>query len=63
MHKIWIPDYFDIDPSLRTYVESAYSAGVIRGMSDGKIYPKEYVTRAEICQMLLNMNWTEIKHL
>lgn len=58
----WIPDYFDIDPNLRPYVEGAYTVGAIKGEPDGKIYPKKNITRAEVCQILLNMNWTEIKN-
>ena len=44
-------DYSDIDEQYYRYIAVGYEKGLITG-SDGKIYPKDYLTRAEACAML-----------
>ncbi|MBR3792115.1 MAG: S-layer homology domain-containing protein [Clostridia bacterium] len=53
-------DYADIDEHYFNYIVVGYEYGLITG-SDGKIYPKNYLTRAEACAMLYRVYNTEIK--
>ena len=53
-------DYADIDEQYFKYIVIGYEYGLITG-SDGKIYPKNYLTRAEACAMLYRVYNTEIK--
>ncbi len=51
-------DYSDIDEQYFKYIVVGYEAGFITG-SDGKIYPKDKLTRAEACAMLYRVYNTE----
>jgi hypothetical protein len=47
------------DASNQGILMRAYDVGIIQGMPDGKIYPQKTLTRAELCQMLYNINWVK----
>lgn len=51
-----IPDYSDISIEYQHDVVSAYSHGLIKGVdSSGTFNPKGYLTRAEIAQLVINL--------
>ncbi len=53
-------DYSDIDEQYFKYIVVGYEVGFITG-SDGKINPKDKLTRAEACAMLYRVYNTDIK--
>lgn len=52
-------DYSDIDEQYFSYIVVGYEKGFITG-SDGKINPKDYLTRAEACAMLYRVYNTPV---
>ena len=52
-------DYSDIDEQYFPYIVVGYEKGFITG-SDGKIYPNDYLTRAEACAMLYRVYNTPV---
>lgn len=52
-------DYSEIDEQYFTYIVVGYEKGLITG-SDGKINPKNYLTRAEACAMLYRVYNTPV---
>ncbi len=53
-------DYADIDEQFFRYIVIGYEYGLITG-SDGKIYPKDYLTRAEACAMLYRVSKADLE--
>ncbi len=53
-------DYPDIDEQYFNYIVLGYEYGLITG-SDGKIFPKDYLTRAEACAMLYRVSKADLK--
>ena len=53
-------DYSDIDEQYFNYIVLGYEYGLITG-SDGKINPKDYLTRAEACAMLYRVSKADLK--
>ncbi|WP_234414262.1 S-layer homology domain-containing protein [Paenibacillus sp. CAA11] len=56
-----IKDWNSIDSRMREMIRFAYNAGIVRGNEDGTFNPKSKITRAEISQILYNINWTKPK--
>ncbi len=53
---ITVPDYDSISEEYREEVLKAYALGITHGTDEnGTFLPKDFLTRAEICQLLLNV--------
>lgn len=48
-------DYNDVAEWARPYLDKLNKYGIVNGDTNGKVNPKDKVTRAEICQMLYNI--------
>ena len=57
-----VPDYEEIDEMYKETVMNAYNFGITSGMDTKHTFaPKSLLTRAQICQLFYNLNWTEIE--
>jgi hypothetical protein len=57
-----IPDGDQIDEKYRDLVLQAYNSGITTGVNDQyKFSPKNQLTRAQVCQLFYNVNWTTKK--
>ena len=53
------PDYAQVSPEYRTSIVGAYMYGITSGMDEAHTFaPKSILTRAQICQLFYNLNWT-----
>ena len=53
-----IPDWNEIDPMYQDDILGAYNSGVTSGIDSTYAFsPKSILTRAEVCQLLYNLNW------
>lgn len=54
-----IPDYAKIDDNYKNDILDAYNSGITNGMDSNRTFnPKGILTRAEVCQLFYNLNWT-----
>lgn len=54
-----IPDYKSIDDNYKNDILDAYNSGITNGMDAKRTFnPKGILTRAEVCQLFYNVNWT-----
>lgn len=54
-----IPDYSDISPVYAETIVKAYKYEITSGVdAAGTFLPKAYLSRAELCQLFYNLNWT-----
>lgn len=59
-----IPDYSSISGQYQDEVLDAYNIGITTGMDDAHTFaPETSLTRAQICQLFFNLNWTSPKTL
>jgi hypothetical protein len=55
-----IPDGDQISPQFRELVLQAYNSGITTGVNEQlKFSPKNKLTRAQVCQLFYNVNWTK----
>ncbi len=56
-----IPDYNSIDYNYRSDIVDAYNSGITNGIDSLRTFnPKGILTRAEVCQLFYNLDWTTI---
>ncbi len=54
-----IPDLSDIGEAYRDAINTAYAVGICSGVdAAGTFLPKNSISRAEVCQLFYNINWT-----
>lgn len=54
-----IPDFKSIDDNYKNDILDAYNSGITNGMDAKRTFnPKGILTRAEVCQLFYNVNWT-----
>ena len=54
-----IPDYEEISDVYKENVLAAYNSGITSGMDELKTFsPQGTLTRAQVCQLFYNLNWT-----
>ena len=59
MSPIDIPDYDQISPEYQDTIMNAYNFNITDGMkADHTFVPQGTLTRAQVCQLFYNLNWT-----
>lgn len=54
-----IPDYSNISKDYQNDILNAYRYGITNGMDSSRTFnPKGQLTRAQVCQLFYNLNWT-----
>lgn len=57
-----IPDGSQIDTKYKKLIVQAYNSGITTGVNEQlKFSPKNQLTRAQVCQLFYNVNWTTKK--
>lgn len=58
-----IPDYDQISKEYKKNILKAYQYRITSGMDSNKTFaPKKSLSRAEICQLFYNLNWTSVEY-
>ena len=55
-----IKDYSEVSNNFKSDIVFAYAVGITNGYEDGTFNPKGEVTRAQLCQLFFNLNWTKV---
>jgi hypothetical protein len=57
-----IPDYESISAQYQSDILAAFNSGITTGVNSSRTFlPSNHLTRAQICQLLYNANWTTAK--